>query len=252
PALRVVDDAAREVMEERPEGLVRVTLIEALRERGREVDGHEPVALFPAAERFLSTLIQLGRRFAGPADPQAPHPRHDGTDRRGQAAGAALGPPAFGRAAQGQGQAVRDDDQPPASRFRRRLVRAAGGGGRGSPRHGHRSLPPRSNRGPSPSGKRRGRFRGTTGPVHSRARPSATVSGCAGIRISRGPPATAGVVASAGGHGKRNPRAWARPRHWMPTWPRLRLSASPTQTMLLLNSRPLGISTRSFIPTSTA
>jgi len=54
------------------------------------------------------------------------------------------------------------------------------------------------------------------------------------------------------GSGNWKPRAWARPRHWIPTWPPVLVLWSPTHTMPARNSRPLLVRTRSFSPTPTS
>jgi hypothetical protein len=117
PALGVVDEAGGELVEEGPQGLVRIALVEAAGERRRQIDRDEALPILPARQHLVATLVSGFRSLARPADPEPAASRHHGGERRGQTTGAALLAPALGAALQRQREAIRNDDQLSAGRI---------------------------------------------------------------------------------------------------------------------------------------
>jgi hypothetical protein len=111
PAFGIRLEVGREVVEQGPEGLVRVALVEPAGEVRGQVDRHEPVLAARRVEQDLAIDIRFPRRVARPADPEAAAGLEDGVDGAGQPSRAGLGDPALRAAADGERQAVRDDDE---------------------------------------------------------------------------------------------------------------------------------------------
>jgi len=110
PSRGIELDVGREVVEERPEGLVGVALVEVPGHVGGKLDGDVAVLALPAGEVLGADRVLAGG-ISGPAQPEPARPLEHGIQRAGQAAGAALRAPGLSRPAQGQGQPVRHDDE---------------------------------------------------------------------------------------------------------------------------------------------
>ena len=111
PSFRVALEVRGEVVEQRPERLVGIALVETPGEGRGQVHGDVAVLLLPLLEQLLTPGVRIARTVTGPADPQAAALLQYGVDGAGQATGTGLGHPAVGAAANGERQTVRDDDE---------------------------------------------------------------------------------------------------------------------------------------------
>ena len=111
PGFAIEADEGRESVQERPDRVVAVTLIEGARDLGREIDRHEAVLLLPGPEQLVPARCVARWRIAGPADPQPLGPFHDRREGGNEAAAAQVRVPLGSGTARGQGQAIGDDEE---------------------------------------------------------------------------------------------------------------------------------------------
>jgi hypothetical protein len=111
PASRGVLQERRELVEQRPEGLVRVALVETGGEGAGEVHRDEAALALPAVQSRLAFEVGSLGTFPRPAEPQSSGALDDRPEGGDEAPGARLTDPPVGRAPQGQRETVRDDDQ---------------------------------------------------------------------------------------------------------------------------------------------
>ncbi len=118
PVRRIEVAHREEVVEERPDDLVREAGVEAVPLLRRERDRDQVVAEPPARVREERRRVgQLLLRGPGPADPAAAAVPEDRPQRRDEAAAAGLDLPLPRSVARdGEGKAVRDDDEVHAAR----------------------------------------------------------------------------------------------------------------------------------------
>ena len=110
PVGGVEAEERREVVEERPERLVREALVEAARHLGREVHGDVALAPDPLRENLPAARVRDAGLVAVPTDPQPFGLTQNRPHRRGEAACALLHLPGVAAPPQGVRQAVRDHD----------------------------------------------------------------------------------------------------------------------------------------------
>ena len=108
----VEGDARDEAVEQRPERVVGVALVERARDARRDLDRDVAVLRLPLADERVEAGPFAGSRFPGPTEPQAVELAHERRHRGDEPAGAPLRAPAPRDAACGQRQAVRHDEQP--------------------------------------------------------------------------------------------------------------------------------------------
>ncbi len=110
PGLRVEPDQGREAVEQRPERVVAVPLVERPADTGGQFDGREPVLPLPLLEQFGSSGRIARACVTGPADPEAIGLFQNRPHGGDQPAAAPLTMPPTPGSTGGQWQSVRNDD----------------------------------------------------------------------------------------------------------------------------------------------
>ena len=112
PALGREAQTRRQVMKQRPDGLVRISFVEIGDQVRGQVDGDGAIALGPLLKDTLPFGIARMGSVAGPADPDTSGTAQDGVHSGSQSARAAAGDPLAVLETERLRQPVRNDYQP--------------------------------------------------------------------------------------------------------------------------------------------
>jgi hypothetical protein len=115
-------EPGRELVEQRPQRLVGVALVEAVEDLGREIHTDAVMVTQPRGQRRLVAVVVLHGSLSRPADPQPVHLAHHGAEGAHQPTWVPHSPPRRTHPPHGHRKPVRHDDQSPGTRHDRPFV----------------------------------------------------------------------------------------------------------------------------------